>query len=86
MSWLLRISSPGAQLPLGALKKINEIPEYKFLNIKVLGNSNKLPTLLSLFLLRKHYLKSPPCFLDHVLAILPMEKKFKNNLKESIWL
>lgn len=47
--WLLRISSPGAQLSLGELKKkISEIPEYKFLNIKVLGNSNKIPTLLSL--------------------------------------
>lgn len=35
--------------PWGNLKKkISEIPEYKFLNIKVLGNSNKIPTLLSL--------------------------------------
>lgn len=25
-------------------KKINEIPKYKFLNIKVLGNSSKVPT------------------------------------------
>lgn len=57
--------------PWGNLKtKINEIPEYKFLNIKVLGKSNKVPTLLSFSLLLKHYLKKPPCFLYYVWILL----------------
>lgn len=34
--------------PWGKLKTINEIPKYKFLNIKVLRNSNKVWTLISL--------------------------------------
>ena len=34
--------------PWGNLKTINEIPKYKFLNTKVLRNSNKVWTLISL--------------------------------------